>query len=259
MSEVQDILNQVDRVKLSIIMQVNLQNYDSSREDPNGKFTRMVESFKNQLYKNCELIIVADGCNKTHQLYSRSFSNDSNIKFIYLDRQDTPKMYDVINDEGHKYYRGLARNVGASIATGELITYVDSDDYMLPEFAMTCMLVYNTSKENDWWVNTSWYDFETVSIDSHKSEVIKDPKDTEAIEIENLDGAWKAMQLEENRMIMAPWLLMHKSSCATKWRDTAKISEDVDFSARLRQEYPNGTSYNRPIYVRCHVGGQWDV
>ena len=86
MNELNEILEQVDKVKISIVMQVNLQDYNNSRVDSLGKFHRAVESFRSQIYKNCELIIVSDGCLKTQQLYNRSYKQDKNIKFVNIKR-----------------------------------------------------------------------------------------------------------------------------------------------------------------------------
>ena len=68
-NQIEEILEGVDKVKVSIVMQSNLTNYPGSREDAVNKFRRAVESFKNQIYKYAELIIVADGCVKTQQIY----------------------------------------------------------------------------------------------------------------------------------------------------------------------------------------------
>jgi len=260
MNNFKEIFEALDKVKISIVMQVNLENYEGSRRDPINKFHRAVESFKNQLYKNCELIIVADGCNKTHQLFNRSHKNDSNIRFVYFDRTNTSAMYEEIEDKG-KYYRGYARKLGVAAATGELIMYMDSDDFLMPNFTMTGLLYYNANPEKDWWVNTSWFDHESVQLSTTNSQAVSDPSETEAIEIPGLQDKWKPIELLENRQVLSPWLMMHRSSLTTKWRDviSKNTSEDVDFFKRLQSEYPNGGAYKAATYVRCHLNGQWDV
>jgi len=258
---VEEILNSVDRKKVSVIMQVNLQDYKDSRNDAINKFIRAVESFKAQLYNNCELIIVSDGCKKTHQIYSRSYANDKNIKFVYYDRRaDEPEMYSTLegDPEEYKYYRGFARRVGVGAATGELITYMDSDDILAPEFTMTVMLVYNQDPSRDWWINNTWYDHS--SSDFEESEIMYSVNDAPEVELSYIGGTWKQVKMKPGMFVMTPWLLVHKSNLNVQWRDVyGTMSEDSDFSRRLREAYPNGTLFSNPIYVRCHFANRWDI
>ena len=146
MADLNEIFNEVEKIKVSIVMQVNLGDYENSRTDAIHKFHRAVESFGNQIYKNCELIIVSDGCLKTQQHYNRSYKEDPKIKFVYYDRpQNSVKMYGKVegHPEEYTYYRGLARRLGAAVATGDVIAYMDSDDIIAPEFTITLMLIYN--------------------------------------------------------------------------------------------------------------------
>lgn len=236
-------------------MQSYLGDYPGSRIDPINKFRRAVKSFQNQIYKNCELIIVADGCTKTQQIYTREFRNDPSIKFIFVDK-DTPNMYE-LNEDGQKYYRGFPRRVGVGAATGSLITYMDSDDFLKPEFTMTLLLMYNINTELDWWINTAWYDNENAQWED--SNEIFGSEHHEDIEIEGLSGKWTKTKVKPGMAVLSPWLLMHKSTCTTKWRDVIGTSEDSDFNRRLRQKYKDGMAYERPIYVRCHYRDIWDV
>jgi len=60
--------------------------------------------------------------------------------------------------------------------------------------------------------------------------------------------------------VMSPWLLMHKPSINTQWRDVyGNMSEDADFNKRMREETMNGTLFSKPIYARCHYANKWDV
>lgn len=75
-----------------------------------------VESICNQTYQNLQIILVEDG------------STDGSDKMC--DEFEDPRI-EVI----HSVTRGLsaARNVGIEIAKGDYITFVDSDDYLLPQ------------------------------------------------------------------------------------------------------------------------------
>lgn len=255
MSELANIMESIDKPKISIIMQTYLGDYPGSRADSINKFRRAVRSFQNQIYKNCELIIVADGCTKTQQIYSREFKADPTVKFIFVDK-DTPNMYEE-NQDGHKYYRGFPRRVGVGAATGSLITYMDSDDFLLPEFTFTLVLMYNINTDMKWWINTKWYDNEAA--DWKDGQELFETDHTTDREIEGLSGKWTVTQVKPGMAVMASWLLMHSADCTTKWRDTIGVSEDVDFNKRIREEYKEGMVFDRPIYARCHYSNLWDI
>ena len=76
---------------------------------------RCVESIVNQTYKNLEIILVDDGSpDKCPQMCEGWAEKDNRIKVV------------------HKENGGLsdARNAGMKIATGEYISFVDSDDWL---------------------------------------------------------------------------------------------------------------------------------
>lgn len=256
MSELSKLIENINKPKISIVMQSYLGDYPGSRTDSVGKFKRAVNSFQNQIYKNCELIIVSDGCTKTHEVYDSEFKNDPSIKFIFVDK-DSPSMYEV-NEEGHKYYRGFPRRVGVGAATGSLIVYMDSDDFLLPEFTLTLLLVYNENTELSWWINSEWYDNDAASWEDNENLFATDHAND--IHVEGLNGKWTKTRVKPGMGVLSTSLLMHKAECTTKWRDTiGSVSEDTDFNRRLRKDYPKGIVFNRAIYVRCHYSGLWDV
>jgi glycosyltransferase involved in cell wall biosynthesis len=253
-TQLEELMNSVDRIKISIVMQTNLSNYPGSRVDAIDKFRRAVRSFQAQLYKNAELIIVADGCNRTQQIYSREFKSDPSIKFLFIDKNGANNMYE--DTENGKYYRGFPRRAGAGIATGKTITYMDSDDMLLPEFTMTLMLTYNANPDKKWWINGSWYDNNEHTWEENDAMYATDHDNVKTFP--EIGGEWATARMKPNQVNLAPWLFMHSADCTTKWRDTIGGSEDSDFNRRLRAEYKDGIAYNSPIYIRCHYRDIWD-
>lgn len=80
---------------------------------------RCVRSIVVQTYENLEIILVDDGSpDKCPAMCDAWAEKDSRIKVI------------------HKENGGLsdARNAGLAVATGEYISFIDSDDYIAPEF-----------------------------------------------------------------------------------------------------------------------------
>lgn len=92
---------------------------------------RCVDSIVNQTYKNLEIILVDDGSpDRCPQMCDDYAEKDSRIKVV------------------HKKNGGLsdARNVGIAVATGEYISFIDSDDYVSDDFFECLLDVMN--KEN---------------------------------------------------------------------------------------------------------------
>lgn len=96
----------MDQKKISIIIPV----YNAAKY-----LEKCVKSIINQTYKNLEIILIDDG----------STDESGNICRILSDKDDRIKVM-------HQKNSGVsvARNLGLSNATGEYITFVDSDDYI---------------------------------------------------------------------------------------------------------------------------------
>ena len=83
---------------------------------------KCVQSIVSQTYQNLEIILVDDGSpDRCGQLCDQWAKKDSRIKVV------------------HKENGGLsdARNAGLAVATGTLISFIDSDDWIEPEFLQT--------------------------------------------------------------------------------------------------------------------------
>lgn len=96
--------------KISIIVPVyNAEQY----------IERCIKSILNQKYKNIEIIIVDDASNDSTKVICKKIKNiDSRIKLISKQKNEGVSS---------------ARNLGIENATGEFITFVDSDDYVANE------------------------------------------------------------------------------------------------------------------------------
>lgn len=107
---------------LSVIIPVyNLENY----------IEECVRSVCNQTYKHLEIIIVDDGsADGSLDICQRLAKEDERIIVV------TQKNAGVT----------MARNKGLSLASGELVTFVDGDDYIEPEM-YSCMIEH--AKDND--------------------------------------------------------------------------------------------------------------
>jgi len=240
--------------KISIIMQAYLGEYPGSRSNSIDKFIRAVNSFLNQSYKNTELIIVSDGCLITHDTYYSNFVKFENIKYVFVEKKGINNMYDEI--EGAKFYRGVPRQIGVEVSNGDLITYMDSDDYLLPNFTELIIKEFNKNPNLDFYSNAAWFDNHVMEFPETSS--FYPTNKSETYTIEGLDSTWVISQMKPGMITMAPWLFIHKKVDDIRWRDTIGNSEDVDFNTRFRKIYKRGIQVVIPSYVRCHFTNAWD-
>lgn len=78
-----------------------------------------LDSIINQTYRNLEIILIDDGSpDRCGEICDRYASRDSRIKVIHQSNQGL----------------SAARNAGMDMATGEYISFIDSDDYIDPHF-----------------------------------------------------------------------------------------------------------------------------
>ena len=80
---------------------------------------RCIESLLNQTYKNIELVIVEDCSTDSSRKLLKKYKGNKNIKVFY-----------------NRENRGLSysRNYGLKKSTGDFIGYIDSDDYVEPDY-----------------------------------------------------------------------------------------------------------------------------
>jgi glycosyltransferase involved in cell wall biosynthesis len=97
--------------KFSVIIPSYLGDYPNAAKHRDKKLLRAVSSVFNQSFKDFEIIVVADGCQKTIDLLK-----DIDIKTYLI-----PKS---------KSWSGEPRNKGIQEAIGEYIVYLDIDDLL---------------------------------------------------------------------------------------------------------------------------------
>jgi glycosyltransferase involved in cell wall biosynthesis len=107
-------------MRFSVVMPVYLLPYEvngiRSASNPEDKFIRAVSSFLNQSFQDAELIIISDGCDKSMEIYNKEFSIYPKIRFKKIQKQ--------------LLFSGNVRQTGIEMAGGEIITYLDHDDFI---------------------------------------------------------------------------------------------------------------------------------
>ena len=114
-------------------MQVYLGDYPNSPKNHDKKFRRAVKSFLAMKDKDTSLVIVSDGCQLAHEIYFKEFAKHKNIKYAFVEKT-TPKMYEEYKgQELSEYHRVGPRQLGRMIEDSDLVAYLDSDDFLLPD------------------------------------------------------------------------------------------------------------------------------
>lgn len=260
-------------MKISVVMQSYLGDYPGSRSHPEYKFTRAIHSFLSQKHDDKELVVVADGCEKTKLLYETLYRNDPRIKFVYL-APESRKMYDIEN--GKEFRRGTPRRFGCSLSTGDIIAYMDSDDIMLPNRLSDLERDWSIAPPETVWMSNS---VRFLHSDAVTNPLFKEPlTHVEPLKILHLqdygydikNSFWLNVAAPEGRVSGASYSISHKRSAQARWRDVALhvdesgktiagISEDHDFLNQLMAQDKFGFRQESPAYVICHYTGIWDV
>lgn len=102
---------------------------------------RLYESLLNQTNKNFEWIVVDDGSTDNTKELIKEYIKDNQMKITYK-----------FKENGGKH---TAVNVGLKLAKGDLITFVDSDDYMTPEAVEFYESNFDKIKNNDDFIGVS--------------------------------------------------------------------------------------------------------
>ena len=101
-------------MKFSIILPSRLIPYPGCASYLEQKIVRAINSVLSQSFTDFELIVIADGCEKTKNLVTTNFADK---RLVLLECK-------------HKaIFDNLPRNTGIEAAQGEYIIYIDVDDY----------------------------------------------------------------------------------------------------------------------------------
>ena len=214
---------------------------------------RCIDSILNQTYKNIELILVDDGSpDNSPKICDRYAETDSRVLVI------------------HKENGGVstARNAGLDAATGDYITFVDSDDYLEP-------VMYENML-----AKALEYDSDIILCDC-----VKEYGEYSELYSHNIRaGFYNREQLEkeyfphllmmenvEYPATISNWLLLWKNNLNTpemRYEPGLKFSEDLLFGSRLMLKamsfyYMKGEAYyhymmNPDSVTHTYAPDKWD-
>ena len=98
---------------ISVIIPSYLGNYPGSADKRSARLHRAIKSVLSQTYTDFEILLISDGCDLTREVYGAY--QDERLHGFYIPKQPT--------------WSGKVRNVGLDKAQGQIICYLDSDDF----------------------------------------------------------------------------------------------------------------------------------
>ena len=192
-------------MKVSIIIPSSLAPRKNQASNPEDKLIRAVNSALSQDYEDIEVIVVADGCLQTVKL----LWDIHKITICKIDKQPP--------------FSGNVRNAGIEAATGDIICYLDADDFLGADHVTTLVKHFT----GDW----VWFNDLTLVKDEFKER-----------ECQLKLGFCGTSNIAHLRSMKARWLPVNKYGY-----------DDWNFIQELKKESPDGVKIETPAYIVCHI------
>lgn len=126
-------------MRFTIIMASRLVPYPNQCSNPELKIVRAVDSVIAQSFADFELIVIADGCDKTKEIVNKY--TDNRIRLIEI--------------KHGALFDNRPRNAGIEAAEGDYILYCDVDDYLGSDHLK---IIAEQLKDQDWvYFNDFWF------------------------------------------------------------------------------------------------------
>jgi glycosyltransferase involved in cell wall biosynthesis len=225
--------------KISTIMTSYLGDYPGSRTNPIEKFHRAINSWLNQDYQNKELIIVSDGCPITEAEVGK-WNHIEQIKLVRANKSEAT-------------WPGSRRQMGVDAATGDWITYLDTDDMYAPNYLSEVANVITKHRDKQFILNRCLTQkIEDEHSDQSVNVILKPVSITNGLSKFVLNGEthyYANRDSTTNSYSSAQ--IIHQKNIPYKWQDSDRRGEDVDFANKFKAE---AIKISQPGYIICHMG-----
>lgn len=210
-------------MKISVILPSYLGDYYGAAKDREAKLRRAINSFTTQDYADKELVVIADGCDKTMQLVSDWTLDNEKIKGVL---KQMPKQ---------EAFSGNVRNEGLKEATGDIICYLDGDDYFGNSSHLTAIVNGLINANSDW-----------VYFD----DAVK------YFPVDHLDLQPRTAEIKHGHIGTSN--IAHRNHKNITWGNCHGYGHDWTFIHQLDTLYPNHAKITGTSYVVCHIPGAVD-
>lgn len=199
-------------MRFSIIMQSFLGDYKFAATNREAKLVRAIDSVIAQTFTDWELIIIADGCEKTFDIVEEKYKPNLNIDCRLINKQTI--------------WGGAQRNYGISLTKGELICYLDNDDY----FGENHLQIINDNIGE-----LDWAFFNDICEGKERESVIQ------------VKGNYGTSNI------------VHKKSLGAKWTSYGYGTDDWGLVEHLKKLSSNFGKIRTAEYIVCHIPNRLDV
>ena len=180
-----------------------------------------LDSIITQTYSNLEVVLIDDGSSDLSPLIADKYSEmDKRVKVLHKENEGQPK----------------AKNLGISIARGEYVAFVDSDDYLREDFIeslVSSMLKFKTRIVT----TTKMYPIDEDRID--RVELYSQKQAFEKMFYGTLERSENGVQLYSRSLLVEHGILANSNR---------KIGEDFDFLAQALMHCEKIAVDNRKMY-----------
>ena len=204
-----------------------LGKYKNSASKPGEKFVRAVESAL--LQEDFELVVVADGCDKTIELLKFNFAEELKSGIIRAFKISDSRSFGARRNAGAS---GVPRNAGIQQAKGEYVIYLDHDDTYRKDYLKDLKAEMT---------DHDWYWFDDLSWNKHMNRFDKHGCD---IDVQGRCGTSN---------------LCHKTDIGVWWYKKASYLHDWMFVCGLKARSENYKKLDVVGYQICHVPNLLDV
>jgi glycosyltransferase involved in cell wall biosynthesis len=207
-------------MKLSVIMPSFLGEYEGCASDRENKFIRAVHSFLENSFYDKELIVIGDCCEKTEEVLKDYFKHELQIGII--------KFFQFSKKQ--KLFSGSLRSKGIELASGEYISYLDTDDILGKGHLLS---IYNQVKSQD----LDWAYFNDFI---------------------NSDAGLITKRVELKKDSIGTSSIIHKKSKYLNWDKCDGYGHDYKFIERLIKWSDKKDKIYGGTYIICHIPNQID-
>lgn len=194
---------------------------------------RCVESVVNQTYKDLEIILVDDGSpDNCPQMCDEWALRDARIRTVHRENGG----------------QSCARNTGLSMATGDYITFVDSDDWIIKDTYEHCMKLFDNNRS----ANAVQFDVKLTDVDNVR---IEQPKE-EVNVYENKEIIEYYLDSSTRRSGgFSVWRCLFEAPIAKRYRfREGKINEDIDYKYKVLRDCSEWVVTNHIGYLYWQDG-----